>query len=97
MVKKSLFAAVLVVMFLAGVSYAQESTDQNAVSSQGQQSGEEHGHHTPSQAAIDACSGKSESDDCSFTTPRGKDVTGTCSKIKDGQTMFCKRARKTSS
>jgi hypothetical protein len=88
MFKKNLIGAVLMVLFLAGTSYAQDAPEQS------QGAGAEHSHRAPSQASIDACSGKSEGDGCSFTTPHGKNVSGSCSKAKDGQTMFCKRVRK---
>jgi hypothetical protein len=97
MSKSVIFCAVFVMLLWAGPCFAQESTDQNTTATQGQWSGEGHAHHAPPQAAIDACASHSEGDDCEFTTPKGTDVSGTCSQIRDGQTLFCKRARKTSS
>jgi hypothetical protein len=91
MVKKSLLCAVLVGIFLAGTSYAQDPTDQGN-SAQGQSSGEEHSHRAPSQAAIDACSGT-----CDYTNSRGEDKSGTCANTSDGQTLFCKRSKRVSS
>ena len=78
------------VLFLAGTSYAQESSEQS------QGAGGEHSHRAPSQAAIDACSGKAVGDTCDYTNAKGEDKTGTCANTSDGQTIFCKRTRKTS-
>lgn len=83
MVKKNLLGMVLVVLFFVGNSYAQDATD----------SGGEHRHHGPSQAAIDACSGKSEGDACNYTNLKGEDKSGSCTNTKDGQTLFCKGTR----
>ena len=96
MIKKNLLGAVLVGIFLAGSSYAQDSTDQGN-SSQGQGSGAEHSHRAPSQAAIDACSGKAVGDTCDYTNSKGEDKTGACANTSDGQTLFCKRSRPVSS
>ena len=95
MIKKNLLGAVLVGMFLAGISYAQDATDQGN-SSQGQGSGAEHSHRAPSQEAIAACSGKAVGDTCDYTNSKGEDKTGACANTSDGQTLFCKRTRKTS-
>jgi hypothetical protein len=95
MIKKNLLGAVLVGMFLASTSYAQDSTDQGN-SSQGQGSGAEHPHRAPSQEAIAACSGKAVGDTCDYTNSKGEDKTGACANTSDGQTVFCKRTRKTS-
>ncbi|MEP4890550.1 MAG: hypothetical protein ABJV04_11020 [Aliiglaciecola sp.] len=37
----------------------------------------------PPQEAIDACSGKSEGDEVSFSTPRGDTLTATCKTMED--------------
>jgi hypothetical protein len=95
MIKKNFLGAVLVGMFLASTSYAQDSTDQGN-SSQGQGYGTEHSHRAPSQAAIDACSGKSVGDTCNYTNSKGENKSGTCANTSDQQ-LFCKRIRKTSS
>ena len=95
MVKKNILGAVLVGMFLACTSYAQDATDQGN-SSQGQGSGEEHSHRVPSQAAIDACSGKSVGDSCDYTNSKGEDKSGACANTSDGQTIFCKRSKSSS-
>jgi len=89
MIKKNSIGAVLAVLFLASTSFAQESSEQGQ--------GGEHSHRAPSQAAIDACSGKAVGDACEYTNSRGEDKTGACANTSDGQTLFCKRARKTSS
>ena len=96
MIKKNLIGAVLMVLFLAGTSFAQDATDQNNPP-QGQGAGSEHSHHAPSQAAIDACSGKSEGGSCNYTTPRGKDRSGTCTYTQDKQSLFCKGSKPASS
>jgi len=83
--KKNFLSAVLVGMFLAGTSYAQDATDQGT--------GAEHEHHAPSQAAIDACSGKSAGDTCDYNNSKGEDKTGACANTSDGQTLFCKRSK----
>lgn len=97
MIKENLVGAVLMVLFLGSISYAQDATDQNSTAPQGQWSGSEHAHRAPSQAAIDACTGKSEGDACDYTNSKGEDKTGTCANTKDQQTLFCKRSRKASS
>ena len=84
--RKNTIGAVLSVLFLVGTSYAQE-----------QGAGSEHAHRAPSQAAIDACSGKAVGDTCNYTNSKGEDKTGACANTSDGQTLFCKRSRKTSS
>jgi len=89
MIKQNLLIACLMVLFLAGTSYAQESTEQ------GQGSAGEHSHRAPSQAAIDACSGKSVGNACNYTNAKGEDKSGACANTSDNQ-LFCKRARKTS-
>jgi hypothetical protein len=96
MIKKNIIGAALAVLVLAGTSYAQESTEQGN-SSQGQGSSEEHSRRAPSQVAIDACSGKAVGDTCEYTNSRGEDKTGACANTSDGQTVFCKRIRKTAS
>lgn len=90
MIKKNIICTILAVLFLAGTSFAQESSEQ------GQSSGGEHSHRAPSQAAIDACSGKTVGDTCEYTNSKGEDKTGACANTSDDQTIFCKRARKTS-
>ena len=87
MIKKNLLSTAVMVLFLASISYAQDSAEQGQ--------GAEHSHHTPSQAAIDACSGKSESDACNYTNSKGEDKSGTCANTSDQQ-LFCKRSRKAS-
>lgn len=94
MIKRILLGVGLVGMFLVGTSYAQDATDQGNSSQQG--SGEEHAHRAPSQAAIDPCSGKAVGDTCDYTNSKGEDKTGACANTSDGQTLFCKRARKNS-
>ncbi|GAB2676956.1 hypothetical protein [Aliiglaciecola aliphaticivorans] len=37
----------------------------------------------PPQEAIEACSGKSEGDEVSFSTPRGDTITATCQTMED--------------
>ena len=96
MIKKNLLGAVLVGMFLAGTSYAQDSTDQSNPP-QDQGTGAEHSHRAPSQAAIDACSGKAVDDTCDYTNSKGEDKTGACTNTSDGQTLFCKRSKPVSS
>jgi hypothetical protein len=81
MIKRNLLGSVLMVLLLAGTSFAQESG--------------EHSHHTPSQAAIDACSGKAVGDSCNYTNSKGEDKSGTCANTSDNQ-LFCKRVRKSS-
>lgn len=78
--KKNFIGGFLAVLFLAGTSYAQDA-------------GTEHAHRAPSQAAIDACSGKSEGDACDYTNLKGDDKTGACANTSDGQTLFCKRSK----
>ena len=56
------------------VAFAQEAN-----SPEDKRSGERRG---PPREAIDACSNKSESDSCSFETPRGQ-LTGECRTIKE--------------
>ena len=90
MIQKNLIGVILAVLFLAGTSFAQESSEQ------GQGAGGEHSHRAPSQAAIDACSGKTVGDTCDYTNAKGEDKTGTCANTSDSQTIFCKRTRKTS-
>jgi len=82
--KKNLFGVLLIGLLFTGVSYAQDAD---------QGSGEEHSHHSPSQAAIDACSGKSEGDACDYTNSKGEDKSGACANSRDGQTMYCKRSK----
>jgi hypothetical protein len=89
MIKQNLLITGLMVLFLAGTSYAQESTEE------GQGSGGQHSHRAPSQAAIDACSGKAVGDTCNYTNAKGEDKSGACANTRDNQ-LFCKRARKTS-
>ncbi len=36
------------------------------------------GHRGPPPEAIEACSGQAENDSCSFTSPRGDEITGSC-------------------
>jgi len=55
--------------------------------------GQESSHHIPSKAAIDACSGKSEGDDCHYINRKGEDRAGTCTSSSDHQ-LFCKRSRR---
>ena len=50
MIKKNLIGAVLMVLFLASTSYAQDATDQSNPP-QDQSAGAGHSHHAPSQAA----------------------------------------------
>lgn len=96
MTKKNLLGAVVMVLFLAGTCYAQDGTDQSGGTSPDQGSQTEQVHHGPSQAAIDACSGKSEGDTCDYTNSKGDDKSGACATAKDGQTVFCKRSKSSS-
>lgn len=45
------------------------------------------GGQGPPDEAIDACQGMDEGDACSFATPRGDQVTGTCRSVREG--MAC--------
>jgi len=92
MIKKNFLGAVLVGIFLVGTSYAQDAPDQSNPP-QDQGSDGEHAHHTPPQAAIDACSGKSAGDTCDYTNAKGEDKAGACANTSDGQTLFCKRSK----
>ncbi len=47
------------------------------------------GKRTPPPEAISACSGKSEDDACSVTTPRGDTMEGTCRNTPDGEYFAC--------
>ena len=38
---------------------------------------------SPPREAINACSGKGETDTCEFVSPRGDTITGTCATIKN--------------
>jgi len=44
---------------------------------------------TPSQEAINACSGKSENSSCFVSTPRGNTIEGSCKNTPDGQYFAC--------
>lgn len=52
-------------------------------------------HKGISNAAIEACTAKAEGAECSYTTAKGKKMSGTCGKNKKGDVFFCKRAKKT--
>ncbi len=54
----------------------------------GGQGGEDSGRRGPPPEALEACSASAEGDQCSFETPRGDTVSGTCRQVKDGQ-MAC--------
>jgi uncharacterized protein (UPF0333 family) len=85
MIKKILSVGVLLFLLMGSI-YAQNATTDQKGS----------GHHwAPSQAAIDACSKKSQGDTCNYTNSKGEGKTGTCANTKD-QKLFCKRIRKAS-
>ena len=82
MIKKNIFFACLMMLPLAGIAHAQDAEHASG----------NHAHRAPSQAAIDACSGKSEGDACTYTNPKGEEKSGACT-TTDEQ-LFCKRNRK---
>jgi hypothetical protein len=88
MIKKNLFGAVLMVLFLSSFSYAQNVTGPKSLS---QNQGVVIKHHKPSQASIDACVGKSAGDSCGYTTHSGKIRSGTCVNPQDHKYLFCKK------
>jgi hypothetical protein len=97
MKKKNLLGVIFMGLFLATAAYAQDSTDQGSGTNSADQSssGPSEHHHGPSQAAIDACSGKAEGDTCDYTNAKGDDKSGTCANSRDNQ-LFCKRTRTSS-
>lgn len=97
---KKMFLVCAFVLLLAGFSYAQEEGDQG-MPPQGQEgqgrmgmmdgqggNGQRH-HRMPPQAAIDACSGKSENAACTFTGRRGT-KSGTCVYTPDKKYFVCR-------
>lgn len=47
-------------------------------------------HRSPPQEIIDACSDKAEGDVCSFVTPKGDTVEGTCDQLREIDTLACR-------
>jgi hypothetical protein len=85
---RKIFAAILFACFLVGASYAQDSTDQNGMPSQGEQGmGQPNGQPpAPPQFAIDACKGKSEGATCQTD----KVGAGVCDYTPDKKYFACK-------
>lgn len=48
------------------------------------------GRRGPPQESVDACTGKAANAACSFTTPHGEDVSGTCFAPPNGQGLACR-------
>jgi hypothetical protein len=46
-------------------------------------------HRGPPPEALQACAGLAEGASCSFTTPSGDELTGTCRSAPDGSSVAC--------
>jgi hypothetical protein len=47
-------------------------------------------HHGPPPEALDACKSASSGQQCSFTSPRGDQVSGTCLSREEGKPLACR-------
>jgi len=59
---------------------------------EGQQGGDKKGGELP-QAALDACSGKADGDSCTFTGPKGAEITGACKAEGESGRTVCKSTK----
>ena len=73
-------------LFISAGTYAQSSNEYQGADNSGQNPPGRHSRHPgPPTEAIQACDGAGESEACSFTSPRGDEITGTCEYLPDDQ------------
>ena len=51
-------------------------------------------HKGISNAQVEACTSKPEGSECSYTNHKGKKMSGSCTKNKKGDVIYCKAAKK---
>jgi hypothetical protein len=89
--KKMTVGLLLVLFTISSAAWAQgrsyERTDQGQAQGQGQGHGRRMG---PPPEAIAACDGQSEGAACSFETPRGDTLEGTCAQSPRGDGVACR-------
>jgi hypothetical protein len=68
----------------AGAALAQAPQDQPPSDQQG------HHHHGPPPEALAACKSASSGEQCSFTSPHGDQISGTCTSREEGKPLACR-------
>lgn len=73
---------------VAGVALAQPPQSQQPPADQPDQ--QPHRHHGPPPEALDACKSAASGQQCSFTSRRGDQITGTCVSREEGKPLACR-------
>jgi len=87
MIKKFFLGAIFMALSLSGVSYAQ------SVNSTQVQVGTKSVAHKPRQESVDACSGKSVGNMCSYQTKRGTIRSGICYDSTVYKFLYCRTTK----
>ena len=74
--------------FAAGATFAQPPQGQQSPADQPDQ--QPRHHHGPPPEALAACKSASSGQQCSFTSPRGDQVSGTCLSREEGKPLACR-------
>jgi hypothetical protein len=72
----------------AGAALAQPPQGQQSPGDQSDQ--QPRHHHGPPPEALEACKSASSGQQCSFTSPRGDQVSGTCLSREEGKPLACR-------
>jgi hypothetical protein len=72
----------------AGATFAQPPQGQQSPADQPDQ--QPRHHHGPPPEALAACKSASSGQQCSFTSPRGDQVSGTCLSHEEGKPLACR-------
>jgi hypothetical protein len=72
----------------AGAALAQPPQGQQSPGDQPDQ--QPRHHHGPPPEALEACKSASSGQQCSFTSPRGDQVSGTCLSREEGKPLACR-------
>jgi hypothetical protein len=74
----------------AGAALAQPPQDQQPPSDQPPSDQQGHHHHGPPPEALAACKSATSGQQCSFTSPHGDQISGTCTSREEGKPLACR-------
>jgi hypothetical protein len=74
----------------AGAAIAQPPQGQQSPADQPPSDQQQHRHHGPPPEALEACKSATSGQQCSFTSPHGDQISGTCLSREEGKPLACR-------